>query len=203
MEYKEIESLLNAAGGGFLGNAPLANIDEIFLLIAFRAGSEVAFRELYERYNPAIRRAIAARIRDAEAVADLTQEVFLKLFRFRETYQLQLPFLPWMWTITRNTVFDHLRASSTEVQTDAGIEPGEIEQMPSHQEDSETRAVRRDQLRKLFRTARSLTRFQKRVLWLRLVHHLSFHEIAQRLGVSLAAVKNLSLRAKQSLADFS
>ena len=44
-----------------------------------------------------------------------------------------------------------------------------------------------------------LTPLQKKVIWLRIIHQLSFDEISAKLGLSLTAVKNLAYRAKLSL----
>jgi DNA-directed RNA polymerase specialized sigma24 family protein len=48
---------------------------------------------------------------------------------------------------------------------------------------------------------RQLTRMQKRVLWMRVIHQLSYEEISKTLGMSLSAVKNLAYRARIGLTD--
>ena len=61
--------------------------------------------------------------------------------------------------------------------------------------------IRKDERRNMLKLMRSLTRMQKRVLWLRIIHQLSYEEISRNLGMSLSAVKNLAYRAKLSLTE--
>jgi DNA-directed RNA polymerase specialized sigma24 family protein len=60
-------------------------------------------------------------------------------------------------------------------------------------------AIRKDERRNYIKMMRSLTRMQKRVLWMRVIHQLSYEEISRKLGMSLSAVKNLAYRARISL----
>ena len=150
------------------------------------------FSRVWDRYRKPILRYVAVRVPNDEIANELTQEVFLKAYRFRESYSEKYAFSTWLWTIARNTVADHLRGNR--------VEGAELpEDLPCPGACPETRALARDERRIFLRVMRGLTRAQRRVLRLRFVHQLSYPEISRKLGISLTAVKNLAYRAKQTL----
>ena len=166
-------------------------------LSRFRSGDEAAYSEIYQRFQKPILRHVRKRISDEAVAEEITQEIFLKVHRFREGYQPEFAFSTWLWTIARNTISDHLRA-----RKDArGDHDFMIEEIPCTSLCAETLIMKKDQRRHLFRIARTLTRLQRRVLWLRMIHHLTFQEIAAKLNLSLTAVKNLAYRAKLNLGE--
>ncbi len=168
------------------------------LVADFRAGSSEAFTKLHVRFSRPILRYVSGRISDLETAEEITQEIFLKAFRFRESYQERYAFSTWLWTIARNTVSDHLRSGKTE---DPLSEPAQIEDMACDRPCAETSAIRKDQFRSLLKSLQPLTRLQKRVVWMRAIHQLSYEEISCKLGLSISAVKNLAYRAKLTLTD--
>ncbi len=154
------------------------------------------FFKLYRRYQKPIGEFVRSKISNKETAAEVTQEVFLKIFRFHGSYCDTYAFSTWLWTIARNTVTDYGRA-----QASAG-RPKEYlssDDLPSRERSPEAVALRKDQFRFFLKAIRSLTRPQRRVIWMRVVHQLSYEEIARRMGVSLTSVKNLALRAKATL----
>lgn len=162
--------------------------------------ADSAFSKIYRRFRKPVFRFISFKVKDAEAAEELTQEVFLKVYRARDSYQAEYAFSSWLWAIVRNTITDHLRAfrTVTETESAAEIEP---EQIPCPRQTAEAMVISRDQRRNLHQMMKALTRQQRRVLWLRAVHQLSYDEISARLGISIASVKNLCYRAKLSLAQ--
>jgi RNA polymerase sigma-70 factor (ECF subfamily) len=153
-----------------------------------------SFPGIYGRFRRPIFLYVRSRVHEDETAEDLVQEIFLKVFRFLGSYREQYAFSTWLWTIARNTVADYLRAPRE--PSSAGEVISELEELPCAREDAETVLARKDERRSFLRLLRPLTRLQKRVLWMRIVHQLSYDEIASRLGVSLSAVKNLAHRAR-------
>jgi RNA polymerase sigma-70 factor (ECF subfamily) len=164
---------------------------------AFRRGEEKAFEELYRRYRKPIFQYVIARVPDVENAEDLTQEIFLKIYRFRDSYQENYAFSTWLWAIAKNSVADFLRVRKECLVSD----PEAAEEVPCGAQNAESILLKKDRRKKLRRLARGLTRPQRRVLWLHLVHHLSFVEISKRLNLSLTAVKNLAYRARLRLVE--
>jgi RNA polymerase sigma-70 factor (ECF subfamily) len=170
----------------------------------FQAGSEEAFNELYSRYHGPMIKFVGQRIRDEEQCQELVQEIFIKVHRNRGSFDPRYAFSTWLWTIARNTVFDHLRRVRSEAEQAAAGDGGPLplpEELPCPAPCAETLLHAKSERRRLMKVLKPLTRAQKRVLWLRIVHQRSFQEIAKHLDLSLASVKNLAYRAKAALAD--
>ena len=82
--------------------------------------SHEAFSKVYQRFSKPLLHYIRSRISDPEVAEELTQEVFLKAYRFRDSYQERYALSTWLWTIARNTISDHLRGAKPE---DSGLPP--------------------------------------------------------------------------------
>ena len=161
----------------------------------FKSGNERTFNRVYKRFEKPIYRFVSSRINDPAAAEEVTQEVFLKAYRFREGYDPKFAFSTWLWTIARNSVSDWLRKSRPYLEATAD---NEID-VACPEANAETMTARKSDRRYLLRLMGSLTRLQKRVLWMRIVHQLSYPEISAKLGLSLSSVKNLAYRAKITL----
>lgn len=180
------------------------------LLEAFQRGEEWAFGEIYARYHKPTLKYVSKRIDDSEAVQDLTQEIFLKIHRFRESYDLDARFESWFWTVAKNTVVDwHRKYNLGEAsEISQAQEPDEytqgyaiVDRLACPLPDAEYRVLQKAN-RKMLRTLmKQLTSLQRRVIWLRVIHQLSYQEISKRLGLSLSAVKCLAYRSRQVIRE--
>ncbi|MDH5752558.1 MAG: RNA polymerase sigma factor, partial [Deltaproteobacteria bacterium] len=71
---------------------------------AYQAGDMDSFRELYEAHKGRVMGYLHSRLNDQDEAEDVFQQVFLKLHRYRHRYRSEVPFLPWLFTITRNAM---------------------------------------------------------------------------------------------------
>jgi len=96
----------------------LENKTDEELMVLYQNGTERAFQLLYERHSSKVFGFICARIRNREKAHDLFQEVFVKIHKAKHLYNKSFPVLPWIFTITKNTIIDDARkvqqATSTE-----------------------------------------------------------------------------------------
>ena len=74
------------------------------LMLKVRAGSDEAFNTLVERYEDRVRGIISHLMGSTEQAEDLTQEVFLRVYRARGSYVVDAKFSTWLFTIVRNVV---------------------------------------------------------------------------------------------------
>lgn len=168
---------------------------------SFKNGDEYVFSLFYKRYSKAISRYVSARISDMHIVEDVTQEIFIKAFRFRDSYDETHEFSTWLWTIARNTVFDVLRKkkrSDESLTLDDECSPEEI---PAAFGDAESLLERKDTRRLFVMMMKPLTKLQRRVIWMRIVQQRSYEEISKQLGLSLSSAKNLVYRARLSMVE--
>lgn len=148
------------------------------------------FSELYDTHFERIYAFVARRVRDRDRAEEVTSEVFHKALAGLKSYTWTgAPFAAWLFRIAANSVFDHLKRSAREPgnREDATEPRGEPEQ-----EAAEDRA-------RLFRLVEKLPIEQRRVIFGRFVEERSIREIAERLGKSEGAVKQLQFRALEKL----
>ena len=73
------------------------------------AGNEGAFTELLKRYERPIFSLIYRMVRDRALAEDLAQEVFIRAFNARSSYDPRYEFSSWVFKIANNHTIDHLR----------------------------------------------------------------------------------------------
>lgn len=78
-------------------------------------GNYDAFEALYKRHSSRIYGYLNQRLSSTQEVNDLFQEVFTKLHNYRSKYNSKYRFLPWIFTITRNTLIDFYRKQGKSV----------------------------------------------------------------------------------------
>jgi RNA polymerase sigma-70 factor (ECF subfamily) len=172
------------------------------MFYGWKLGDGNGFSRLYSRYRKPISRYVSSRIANNHVAEELTQEVFFKAYRYRESYQERYALSTWLWTIAKNTVADYLRGMR-ESADDGFSQMPELtispDDLPTKARGAEELLLTADRRRALLDAIKILTRLQKRVLFMRLIRQLSYEEIARRLGISLSAAKNLAHRAKLKL----
>jgi len=67
-----------------------------------RAGDRAAFEEIVRELTPRLYRLAWRMVFHREEAADLTQEVWIRLYRNLDKYDPEQPFLPWFWTVATN-----------------------------------------------------------------------------------------------------
>jgi RNA polymerase sigma factor (sigma-70 family) len=156
------------------------------------------FQKMYRRFRTPIFKYVFLKVRDAETAEEITQEVFLKAFRARDSYEPRFGFTTWLWTIAKNTVCDWHRRGDRDT---ASSEETLYEELPCPAPTAEALLENHGRKHELLRRMASLTELQKQVLKLRILHRLPFTEIARQLGVSLSAAKSLFYRARVALVE--
>ena len=157
------------------------------LMSAYRQGQSDAFEILYRRHSGKVYGFLMNKLKDREMADDVFQATFLKLHHSRAAYGPTLPFLPWLFTICRNTMIDSLRKKKRTLED---FNQDAIDNAPSPKPDV-SEAVLPD--------LASLSSHQREALELRYSHDLSFLEIAQRLNTSSVNVRQLISRAVKKL----
>ena len=131
---------------------------------------------------------------------DLTQDIFLKIFKALRTFDRRANFQTWIVSISRNLCIDHYRSVRKERQTIArdvdsnDLQPASPERGPyAAAEHRDLRELLREALGKLPATLRT-------AVVLRDLQELSYQEIADRLGLPEGTVKSRINRGRLELA---
>jgi RNA polymerase sigma-70 factor, ECF subfamily len=177
--------------------------DSMDMELVATTGDQKAFKRLFDRYKGRILSYLSYLIHDQAAAEEITQEVFLKVYRFRESFERESRFTAWLWSIARNSGFDYLRRKK-EILVDNpdmdDLTPSALD-LDGITETAESRLVTQVDHEDLQRCLEELTLNQRNAILLRTLSDFSYEEIAKELGSTLSSVKSLINRAKTSLTD--
>jgi RNA polymerase sigma factor (sigma-70 family) len=176
--------------------APLLRLRSDDQLVAlFRAGSDDAFRAIHDRYRLRLlayaRQMLGGSTADAE---DALQEVFVRAHGALLASETPISLRAWLYRIAHNRCIDQLRRPAP---IPSEIMPGALPALsrgPRH--DPPAEAERSEDLRRLVADVVSLPEQQRSALLMRELQGLSYEEMAVALGISVAAVKSVLLRAR-------
>ena len=163
------------------------------LMVLYQTGEYGAFDELYSRHVGRVYGYLKTRLYAPGEAEDLMQQVFLKIHKSRHRYDPSFPFLPWVFTIARHTLLDHLRKSVPV--------PFEIEKLQSIVDKSQkdTESYSEDQAPNWDEVLKPLPENQRNLIKLRFEEELSFEEIAKRSGINEVSARKRLSRALQSI----
>lgn len=161
---------------------------EAALITAARTDSD-AFARLYDRTAPEVYRFAFSLTRNHARAEDVTSEVYRRALSRLDRYQDRgKPFVAWLLTIARNLVRDEARRRSGK-ETPLLDHDCRVEEWPGDG------LVRAEEAAALHIAVRRLPAVQRRVVVLRFGHERSVRDVADELGKSEAAVKQLTYRA--------
>jgi RNA polymerase sigma-70 factor (ECF subfamily) len=131
---------------------------------------------------------------------DLTQDIFLKIFKALHSFDRRANFQTWIISIARNLCIDHYRSVRKERETIAR-EVDAADLTPASSDASPLLQLEQSDLRELLRRALDqLPEALKTAVVLRDLHELSYQEIADRLGLPEGTVKSRINRGRLELA---
>jgi RNA polymerase sigma-70 factor (ECF subfamily) len=150
------------------------------------------FADLYERYFNRIYAFALTRTGDRAAAEDVTADTFHQAFRGLPQFKWRdVPFSAWLFRIAANVAARHRKWAAHGVALD------ELSDTPSHSWDHSFIEV--EERTQLFELVRRLPRDQRRVIVMRFAQEKTTKEVAQALGRSEGAVKQLQFRALGNL----
>ncbi len=131
---------------------------------------------------------------------DLTQDVFLKIFKSLNTFDRRANFQTWLVSVSRNLCIDHYRSVRKERETiDRDVDAGEL--MPAASTTSPFAALeQRDRVDLLKRALEQLAPALRSAVLLRDIQELSYQEIADQLHLPEGTVKSRINRGRTELA---
>jgi RNA polymerase sigma-70 factor, ECF subfamily len=166
------------------------------ILIRARDGDMEAFEAVYKSasgfvYNVALK--IARKSSDAE---EITQDVFVKIYRSLKDFAFKSSFKTWVYRITVNTALNHTRASMKDKDV-IGFEDMNI--LPAKNDDLKTNIDRQDSEAKVDAMLEALNPDQRACMVLREIEGLDYKEIAETLNIPINTVRSRLKRARETL----
>jgi len=179
--------------------------DEKELVGRLADGEPSAFRDLVETYKKRVYFLALDMVGNPADAEDISQEVFLKVFRSFRTFNREARLGTWLHRITANACIDHLRkkAITPEPVDDASLETGLRRGIPiagaAEIPDPVSVLERRSIGKRIENALARVTPQEKAVFILRHYEDLSLREIADTLELSQGSVKSYLFRAIQKL----
>lgn len=176
--------------------------DDLELVGAFRKGDERAFEELVRRYQRQVANVIYLTLGSRTEVDDLTQEVFLRVYRSLSRVEVKTSLFSWIYRIAVNIAIDELRRRkikrtlSLDFFSESSLEREKSIEDPN--EPSE-KVLSEEKKQKVVEAIKKLTPAHRAALVLREYEGLSYREIAQTLDITEQAVKSRIFRSREEL----
>ena len=169
------------------------------LLLARRAAraDTAAWDELIARYGGRIYGVAMSFAGDPAEAEDLTQEIFLKLYRNLNRYRGDVPLVAWALRLSRNLCIDHYRHHRQRNQAETVND--DILQLQPGNDDPQSRAQARQELRRVYRVLEEMPEILASILILRDLQGLSYEEICGFLELPIGTVKSRLNRARRDL----
>ncbi len=180
---------------------------EVALMLRVAAGDEAAFADLVSRYSPRVFGHFCRQLRNRSEAEDLTQDVFLRLYRSRLNYRPRACFSTWVFHIAQNVLRNTLRTRRRRPSVRLDLSPGADGErlsvaLRSDLRDSPSRPLERRELAVVVRTAvAELGCRQRMALELHQFEDRTYAEVAAELDMSPKAAKSLLYRARNELRD--
>jgi len=182
---------------------------DVRLMLSVRQGNAAAFEQLVRRYQDRILSIMRHLITNKESAEDLTQDVFLRVYRARENYLPNAKFSTWIFTITQNVARNANRQFSRKREqqlsgssSDSGRQPT-LEQMATDASGLQpARQLAQMEMGQVVRLAlESLPERQRMAVLLAKFEAMSYQEIADTMGLTVPAIKSLLSRARNNLKE--
>jgi RNA polymerase sigma-70 factor (ECF subfamily) len=168
---------------------------EYLKYIAVTDDAETLLGELMTAYGREVWNYAYCITRKWDMADDITQEVFIKVYRHIHSFRRDASVRTWLLTITRNTAFDYRRSAFfRKVTLTDWLEDRKSDRSP------EQEVMENESLDEIWRMVLKLPVKYREALILFAHHQLSMKEIADLLGVTEGTVKSRLFHARQKLA---
>jgi len=177
------------------------------IMLRVKAGDQSAFNYLVEKYRRPIVSFMYRMARNTTAAEDLAQEVFLRVYRSRESYEANAKFTTWLYRIATNLAVNYARDTRHErpevtVSLDEPDEQtGTTFELPDGGLNAEQKMVRRERMLAIRRRVQALPEQQRLAVIMHKYQQMDYKQIAAVLKRTESATKSLLFRAYETLRE--
>jgi RNA polymerase sigma-70 factor (ECF subfamily) len=139
---------------------------------------------LFERYNKRIYNFLARMTMDRAVAEDLTQNVFLRIIKYRNSYRQGLRFQSWIYQVARNIFSDHYQMHKNRFSDFVNVEKVS-DQIP----DAGENEMQEEQEQLLARSMAMLNEEQRELLILTRFQHMKYEDVAVIMDTTVANIK--------------
>jgi RNA polymerase sigma-70 factor (ECF subfamily) len=177
------------------------------VMLRVAAGDEAGFDSLVQKYHRAMIHFLFRMVRNQAIAEEMAQEVFLRVYRSRESYRAEAKFTTWLYRIATNLAVNHARDTKHErtaqtVYLDApdpetGTTPDVADEGPS----AEQNLLREERMAAIRTHVMALPERQRMAVLMHKYQGMDYRQIGEVLKLSESATKSLLFRAYQTLRD--
>jgi RNA polymerase sigma-70 factor (ECF subfamily) len=189
------------------GSAHFAEMEDSAIMLELRAGNMSGFDFLIQKYRRPIVNFMYRMVHNQAVAEELAQEVFLRVYRSRETYRAEARFSTWLYRIATNLGVNHARdtrherAASTvyldEMDSETGTTPDLADATPG----AEVSLLRRERMNAIRQHVMALPERQRMAVLMHKYEGMDYRQIGDVLKLSESATKSLLFRAYQTLRE--
>jgi RNA polymerase sigma-70 factor (ECF subfamily) len=188
-------------------SATANGLTEAEVMLRVKAGDEAAFDFLVQKYRRPMVNFMYRMAHNAAAAEDLAQEVFLRVYRSRASYQASAKFTTWLYRIATNLAVNHARDTRRE-RPDQMLSLDEPDQETGTTMDIadgsptvEETIVRRERLQAIRQRVQELPERQRLAVIMHKYQQMDYKQIGEVLKLSESATKSLLFRAYETLRE--
>jgi RNA polymerase sigma-70 factor (ECF subfamily) len=189
------------------GSAHFAEMEDSAIMLELRAGNMSGFDYLIQKYRKPIVNFMYRMVHNQAVAEELAQEVFLRVYRSRETYRAEARFSTWLYRIATNLGVNHARdtrhernASTIyldEPDSETGTTPDVADSTPG----AEASMLHRERLNAIREHVLALPERQRTAVLMHKYEGMDYKQIGDVLKLSESATKSLLFRAYQTLRE--
>ncbi len=197
----------HATQAGLHLNGDFSSLDDAAIMLELKAGNMAAFDFLMVKYRKPIVHFMYRMTHNQSVAEELAQEVFLRVYRSRETYRAEARFSTWLYRIATNLGVNnardtrHERMASTiyldETDSETGTTPDVADLTPG----AESSMLRKERMDAIREHVMALPERQRMGVLMHKYEGMDYKQIGEVLKLSESATKSLLFRAYQTLRD--
>src|ERR1700690_3136602 len=172
------------------------------LMLRVKDGDGASFTELLEKHRSPGGPFLFRMVQDHAVSEELAQEVFLRVYRSRNTYEPTAKFTTWLFRIATHLALNWLRDGKNErgqERLDDSTGDGPVREVPDRRITVEQRMLYEVRLDEVRRAIAALPEKQRAAVLMHKYEEMEYSQIARVLGCSDSAVKSLLFRAYEAL----
>jgi RNA polymerase sigma-70 factor (ECF subfamily) len=172
------------------------------LMLRVKDGDGASFAVLLEKHRSPVFHFLYRMVQNYPVAEELAQEVFLRVYRSRESYEPTAKFTTWLFRIATHLALNSLRDGKNErLQERLDDDSSELpsRQISDRQPSAEQRLVYQVRLDEVRRAVAMLPEKQRAAVLMHKYQEMEYSQIAKVLGCSESAVKSLLFRAYETL----
>jgi RNA polymerase sigma-70 factor (ECF subfamily) len=172
------------------------------LMLRVRDGDSVSFALLLERHRGPVIHFVYRMVLNQAIAEELAQEVFLRVYRSRASYEPTAKFTTWLFRIATHLALNWIRDAKNEKNQqslDEDSQEGISRQVSDRQPTIEQKMIRQAKLKEVRAAIETLPAKQRAAVLMHKYEEMEYSQIAKVLQCSESAVKSLLFRAYETL----